>query len=202
MPPQNDRRCGWLGPKRKHAVRGSAIHHQMSARFMSSSRAAAAAAALPQLPQLPRSRLLLRGLQPRTHQKKSIRHVSVNSQCPARHLISEHRNSLLCCSALSISLSHPPFLSFLTPLTSFLFHSPSLSPLSLSFSLSATNVPCCVTRRVGSLVWHLPLHVDIWEEFWASFGSSFDSGNSIDDDDDDDNRDDELHLDAEIRGQY
>jgi hypothetical protein len=41
----------------------------------------------------------------RARTKKSIRHVSVNSQCPARHLISEHRNSQFFVRALSFSLS-------------------------------------------------------------------------------------------------
>ena len=55
--------------------------------------------------------------------KKSIRHVSVNSQCPARHLISEHRNS-----HLSRALPHSPSSSLST--------SPSLTqPSTLSLPL-------------------------------------------------------------------
>lgn len=88
--------------------------------------------------------------------KKSIRHVSVNSQCPARHLISEHRNS-----HLSRALPHSPSSSLSTspsltqPSTLSLPLSPTLLPFSLSPSLCApsislflclqrTNVPCVV----------------------------------------------------------
>ena len=58
--------------------------------------------------------------QPRARTKKSIRHVSVNSQCPARHLISEHRNS------------------------QFFLH----RALPLSFSFFVSDVPCARLPRM------------------------------------------------------
>ena len=119
--------------------------------------------------------------------KKSIRHVSVNSQCPARHLISEHRNSHLSRAlphSPSSSLSTSPSLTQPSTLSLPLYFL-SLSPPPFARPLYPSSFVCnermylvlCV-RLHDAGFWHVPLHVEIWEES-STVDVRDDSGNSI-----------------------